>query len=60
MSKQGILKLRCLALLESKPVEESGLPLPRRMANRQQVIPDFAFVYEREFDLGKAHKGVHS
>jgi hypothetical protein len=58
MSKQGILKLRCQILLESKAIEESGLPLPRRMANRQQVIPDFAFVYERVLDLGKAHNGI--
>jgi len=58
VSKQGILKLRYQILLESKTIEESGLPLPRRMANRQQVIPDFAFVYERVFDLGKAHNGL--
>jgi len=50
MSKQGLLKPRRLTLLESKANEESGLPLPRRMANRQQVIFDFAFVYERLFD----------
>ena len=56
MSKQGILKLRHLILLESETTEESGLPLPRRMVNRQQIIPDFAFVHERVFDLGKAHK----
>jgi hypothetical protein len=42
-------------LLESKANEESGLPLPSRMAGRQQVIFDFAFVYERLFDLRKSH-----